>query len=202
MNPWPVILGLVGVLLELAGVAIAAVGILGRVRSFGQPGQHAYDGLVERGRRLRDSGAIRVASVAQRIGRMLGRPGKDVRVVVGTAHLTLHGSHARVRGRAGYGRLPRALDTVGSVKELDRRTQELANRIADVRDYAEDHLEKVNAELTALDGRLGAEAADLRKQVRDVAVGDIGLQMGGLVLIGLGIGVQCVGLLVSVVWPT
>ncbi|HEV8698573.1 MAG TPA: hypothetical protein VGQ89_12830 [Candidatus Limnocylindrales bacterium] len=63
-------------------------------------------------------------------------------------------------------------------------------------------MEKVNAELTALDGRLGAEAADLRKQVREVAVGDIGLQMGGLVVIGLGIGVQCVGLLVSVVWPT
>lgn len=117
MNPWPVILGLVGVLLELAGVAIAAIGIQWRVRSFGQPGEHVYDGLVERGRRLRESGARRVASVGQRVARMLGRPGKDVRVVVGTAHLTLSGGQARGRGRAGFGRLPRALDTVGSVKD-------------------------------------------------------------------------------------
>jgi hypothetical protein len=93
------------------------------------------------------------------------------------------------RGRAGYGPVDQS-DLPAAIAELDRRTGELLERIADLRDGAEDNDVAVQDSIRELTAKLELEVVDLRSRDQRVAVGGIYWESVGLLLTGAGLVLQ------------
>jgi hypothetical protein len=174
-------LNAIGILLEVVGVAVAAIGLARTWGEFG-PGD---EGLVPV-KQLARGARRHLAAVARRVG--LKPRGK----VVGMGAVVTGSGSVKARGRMQFRSLPADIDTPEALAELDDRTRRLMTIVSDVRDATVDEKERAEAREDGLAEELETATQHLESQDRRVAIGGVRLEALGLFLVALGLLMQAV----------
>lgn len=179
-------LQVLGICLEGAGLLITFYGLHSRYKAFAPEGRSELDAAIGAGRR-----AVRkLTTWAQpRVDRLFRRR----RAVVGYAATGQITMSANVRGRVGFGPLPVLRSNKPALAELDRRTRMLIDRISDTSDKVDDEAARLEKEIAAARAVLQEDVSALGDKVRQLAIGDVGLQYGGLAMIAVGLALQGIG---------
>lgn len=183
------VLTLIGVILEGIGVGLALWGLHRTFRELA--GESEFEPLWGFGRRVR----LRSRQLAAAVAAKLGRRPASRHMVGGSLSLSLSGS-VRTRGRAGFGEVHDWWRPWKAIPELDQRTRDLANRVADVRDKAEDEVERLDKDIAELRTELRAEAGRIEQFTKRVGTIDVRHQMAGLALVVAGIAFQAWAVLI------
>ncbi len=182
-------LSVIGVVLQIAGVCIAGVGLWQTWHEFAQ-GEGFFDPLRQRagemGRRI-------AQDVRNAIARLLRRPRKPH--VIGVSSIDSMSAVERARLRVTWDPLPP--DTALALDELDRRTQQLSHMVANATDRHADELEEARTAAGTLARRVEEGIERLETKTRHVAIGGVRLEAMGLFLIALGLALQGVGALMG-----
>jgi len=174
-----------GTILQLAGVALTAVGFWRTWREFGDPDVGFFDPVTVPVR----GGWRRLAITAEGVVRRLTRRPRSV-VVHGSTFVQQMAT-VSARGRVQYGDLP--TETGAALAELHRRTRDLMDRLSNTQEMIADGLRDVRAEIADILRRIDGLRAEFDRQARRVAIGGIRLEAGGLLLVALGTVMQWLG---------
>lgn len=184
-------LGQFGLILEGLGVIVAVWGVHVRFREAEGDGHNEWDPLTASLSLLARRGWHSVETAFRRV---LRRP-RSAQHVTGSGMIVQGAGSVRARGRVGYGRVTLSNHEL-ALHELARRTQELSGRVADVRDHADDEIERLEAALGDLRQALLGAIVELREEHRRVASADVRVQLVGLGIVGVGIMLQALSFLV------
>lgn len=102
-----------------------------------------------------------------------------------------------MRARVGFPRIRHAWNWPRAVNELDGRTRQLADRVTDVREFAEEEVERLDNALVDIRASVQAEATRLEDLSRRVATVDLRRQMVGLALVLIGVALQGLSLVIG-----
>lgn len=171
-------IGWMGVVLQVAGLVLAGIGLADTWRQFG-PGEPFLAPVWRLLAQVR-AGILRARSELYR--RIRRRP-RDTVVGVGAAQLRI--ATFRARARVQFGRLAKH-DAPAAIGELDQRTKILMDAIADLQERVADDADASSARLGAIDARLSSEVARLESVDREIAVGGVRLEALGLVIVAGG----------------
>lgn len=172
----------VAAVLQLVGLFVMGFGVWRTWKDFGPPGPMWGPPLAPVVRAWRRGSAW----ARERVRRLLRRRPPNI---VGSGVWVQGAATVHARGRVGYGPVDQS-DLPAAIAELDRRTGELLERIADLRDGAEDNDVAVQDSIRELTAKLELEVADLRSRDQRVAVGGIYWESVGLLLTGAGLVLQ------------
>jgi len=176
----------VGVLLEAAGLLIAAVGLVDTWRQYGPPGEPLTAPL----RRRWAAASTGAKQRWERGWRWLLRKPRPIVIHSGTVAINLGTPQVTVRGRKGYGPLPE--EPGAAIRMLGERTDELLERVQNARDATDDAVEALKGELAVVVQRLDSAVAELEVQTRRVASGGVRLQLVGFSAVGVGLALQLI----------
>ena len=185
------VLDVAGFVLQVAGLVLAGVGLRQTWLEFRRPDERFLDPVLAVVRAV----GQRAARVRAAVLRRLGRPSQKV---VGAGVAMGGGGALHARGRVNYGKLPADATTEDALRELDRRTRDIMNRLADVHDQHIDDTDDVRKAIDALGKRLETEVGHLAERDRRLAVGGIRQAALGLMLAAAGLCLQWVAGLAEV----
>jgi hypothetical protein len=185
------VLDVAGFVFQVAGLILAGVGLRQTWLEFRRPDERFMDPLLAVTRAV----GQRVARVWAALLRRLGRP---IQHVAGAGVAMGGGGAFIARGRANYGELPVHATTEDALRELDRRTRDIMNRLADLHDQHLDDTDDVRKAIDALGKRLDTEVGQLAERDRRLAVGGIRQAALGLLLAAAGLCLQWVASLAEV----
>ncbi len=175
-----------GFLLQVAGLVLAGVGLRQTWLEFRRPNERFLDPVLAVARTVGQRATRVRAAVLRRLGRPVGK-------AVGAGVMISGGGALHARGRVNYGELPADTTTEDALRELDRRTRDITDRLADVHDQHIDDMDDVRKAINALGKRLDTEVGHLAEQDRRLAVGGIRQAALGLMLAAAGLCLQWVG---------
>ena len=185
------VLDVAGFVLQVAGLVLAGVGLRQTWLEFRRPDERFIDPVLAVVRAV----GRRAAWVRAAVMRRLGRPSRKV---VGAGVAMSGGGAFHARRRVNYGTLPADATTEDALRELDRRTRDIMNRLADVHDQHLDDTDDVRKAIDALGKRLETEVGHLAERDRRLAVGGIRQAALGLLLAAAGLCLQWVASLAGV----
>lgn len=169
--------------LQIAGAVVFVIGLVKTHDEFAEKTLRVL--AAEQGRkawnRARDVGR-----------RLLRRPERKAAYGQGAVGF---GTAFDARGRVGWGPFPST--TKAALAELERRTQQLLDRLSTETELRQDDLKNVRAELQAIRDELGGTDKRLRNLARRVAIGGLGLEALGFLLVIVGAALQGLGAVVG-----
>jgi hypothetical protein len=180
---------LAGMMFEALGVLITFWGLRATLGEFA--GEGVLKPAVDQLRRTSSGVRTWVERARQKLG---GRP-KPTVVGVGTI---MSGSGTfDLRARVGFPRIRHKWNWPRAIHELDGRTRQLADQIANVREYAEDEIKRLDSAIVDVRTSVDSESKRLEELARRVATVDLRRQMAGLGLVLFGVFLQGLSLLIA-----
>lgn len=176
-------LNVAGTVLQVAGVLMTGYGASKTWHEFAPEGERFLHPVRARWHRLLDW--------LQQVGRSFLRRSPRAVVARGGVAIGVGGAFS-ARGRVQYPALGTDVATGHAIAELDRRTRQLSETIANTADRLDEDLGGVRKDVADLGAGLGSELRRVDEQTRRVAIGGIRLEALGLVLIALGLFCQAI----------
>ena len=185
---WGARLQLVGIGLQVVGVALTGYGSGRTFREFASSEERFWSWLIAPSQTWVGQ---RARWLSTQVRRLLRRPGRKVAL----AGVARGGGKVNARAQIAYGPIDQA-DLLKAVIELERRIGELVKMLGALQERVEDQSNAARDATVALRTEMETKVAELRASDRRVAIGGLrplllGLTLNvvGLLLIGVGLAI-------------